>query len=77
MKQCPVLGCRRERHGIFCPTHWHLLPRDIKYKLRHELCRPVLNLAIAVAIEQEQALHDLVWAPRAIPELLPSQGSTS
>lgn len=76
MKQCPVLGCLRERRGVFCPTHWHLLSPWCKHMIRNGLNRDGLKTAIAEAIHQEQALKDAVWVPIDVPTFTATQEMT-
>lgn len=77
MRQCPVLGCKRDRHGIMCPTHWHMLPRWSKQQLRNGLTPAALRVAIAEAIQAEQALRDSVYGAVEAPDFTPSQGGSN
>ena len=73
MRQCPVLGCKRDRQGIMCPTHWHMLPRWSKQQLRNGLTSTALRVAIAEALSAEQALRDPIFGAVEVPDFTPSQ----
>ena len=36
-KSCPVIGCMRERRGIFCPECWHALPHWMQIRVREQM----------------------------------------
>ena len=79
-KVCPVLGCLRERRGIFCPEHWHVLPHWLKVQIRDGLTPKSLTMAIAEALHQEQGLLDSLHHSIEYPTFTPSQlqgGSSS
>lgn len=76
MNHCPVIGCQRERRGILCPDHWHMLSRLTKQDLRGGVSPRGLRRAIAEAIHEEQALCDSLSVYLSDPEITLSPRKT-